>query len=204
MYKIYPSILDSFNYYLRAPDGDESELIKKINRIKTEPTEAMLTGVKLEKLINSRRPYDVDDVGLLFGQEVDEKVYNELLERCSGLKQQFLKSTFTVDGVDVLLYGFADYIYQDSIKDLKYTGRYEFPKYNKGSQHIIYPLIAEKMGIKSSSFQYVITDLKRVYIEEYVINQSMIDSLFSSITNFIGFLEDKRHIITDKKIFGED
>jgi hypothetical protein len=198
MYKFYPSILDSFNYYRRSETSDKQELIDKINRVKTPPSEAMLTGINLEKTVNNELEY----TGLIMDKKLSLDVLTELKEHCQGWSQVYLESVIDYK-IPVLLYGYADYIYADTIRDLKYTGKYEFPKYHKGTQHAVYLMLGQKMGFNSKYFQYVICDLKNIYLEDYILNDFAKDSLEETIHSFIDFIEEHRPLIRNKKIYGE-
>jgi hypothetical protein len=134
-------------------------------------------------------------------KKLQEDVLNSLKDHCQGNKQVFLEAVIDYKK-PVLLYGYADYIYTDTIKDLKYTGKYSFPKYHKGTQHATYLMLGQKLGFNSIYFQYVICDLKNIYLEDYILNDFAKDSLEETVHSFIDFIEENREFITDKKVFG--
>lgn len=210
-YRIYPTLLDAFNYY-RAPviylKEDQSEedvdavqfndLIDKINRVPYITTEPQQKGIDFENVINDM--IDQKEVVHAFNQVVVDRIYNELKE-CTTKQERMFTEVSTSKGL-VELYGVLDYTFGGYQVDLKTTKKYDFLKYKNNTQHKIYPLIAKNNGVPVNEFHYLVTDFKDVFVETYTFNSVLESEAIANICDFIDFLEINRHLITDKKIFG--
>jgi len=200
MYNIYPTLLDSFNYFNTFPSIEkESELIDKINRVKHEMTNQAQLGVSFEGLINSiinGASFSTSFDGFTFKEDVVKGVLSQL----NGFEiQKYVCSTFNINGFDVKFYGFVDYSSICKMIDLKTTSKYKLGKYKYYSQRHIYPMCIE--GV--TKFTFLITDFEGVMTEPYFISkrESMV-YLNESVPRFIEFIESNRNKITDTKIFG--
>lgn len=202
MYNIYPTLLDSFNYFYNFPSIEkEAELLDKINRVKHEMTNQAQLGVAFENLINSilkganfTNTYD--------GFTFNESVIKEVVLNLEGYEvQKYVSQNFNINGYDVKLFGFVDYIKQPSLVDLKTTSKYKIGKYKFYSQRHIYSMCLD--GI--TKFTFLVTDFEGVMKEPYFISKrESMKYLNESIPKFIEFIESNREKITDTKIFGID
>lgn len=102
----------------------------------------------------------------------------------------------------VHLYGYADEISLDGkCCDIKTTSMYKSGKFRNNSQHLVYPFCLRQMGIKCTEFEYNVTDFKQTYTEHYLYTEKSEQELLNKAERFIDFIENHRHLITDKKIF---
>jgi hypothetical protein len=193
MYRIYPTLLNSFAYYeaqtLDAQGNilvDRQEMINRINRVKRPTTQAQQKGIDFEKaVVTGENEND-------FKEEVIEKA-RELLP--VKYKTQFYCET---QYKDCKIYGYVDLVGGDRAVDLKSTRYYEPNRFALNHQNL-YLLGLSKWGVKT--LDYVITDFKQVYQESYHVDSYDFRPLYQQIDNFVDFLNQNRRMIRDKKIF---
>ncbi|MER3499813.1 MAG: hypothetical protein C4308_14935 [Chitinophagaceae bacterium] len=212
-YKIYPSLLDSYLRYLNNGDFKEDEVAKKelidrINRVEIFPLpQPILIGKELQRLVSDfarkkeealKYPEEV----IIEGKSVRTNLIRELAGRVKGsLFEVYLESNLETKFGNVLLYGYADYVKHNMIIDLKYVQSYDIGKYYNYTQRLVYPYCLSNLHIEY--FEYLATDLRSIYPETYVFEKEMHTNVLRGIVeSFIGFLNDHRELITDKKIFG--
>lgn len=70
----------------------------------------------------------------------------------------------------VYLKGYIDVLNRDVIQDIKYTAKYTTAKYKDKYQKDVYPLLLDMQGVKTSVMQYLVSDLKEIYSEDYPVN----------------------------------
>jgi hypothetical protein len=193
MYRIYPTLLNSFAYYeARTLDSqgnilvDTQEMINRINRVKRPTTQAQQKGIDFEKAVVTGENEDS------FNEGVIEKA-RELLPL--KYKTQFYCET---QYKDCKIYGYVDLVGGDRAVDLKSTRYYEPDRFALNHQNL-YLLALSKWGVKT--LDYVITDFKEVYQETYHIDSYDFTPLYQQIDNFVDFLNQHRKMIRDKKIF---
>ena len=95
----------------------------------------------------------------------DVERLGELYDKVRGSKQQVtLKESITIAGQRFCLFGKADVLYPDSIKDIKTTSSWKpddrWPpedKYRKKNQHLMYSVVG-----KQSSFEYLVAEFVEV------------------------------------------
>lgn len=116
---------------------------------------------------------------------------------CSKFCEGILPTRFG----NVRLYGFIDQLMPFTIVDLKTTSKYNSFKYRDNWQHRVYPYCLNQEGIHINEFEYIVTDFKNIWSENYTFNDIEQQSLLNHVERFIEFLEQHRHLITDKKIF---
>lgn len=207
-YRIYASLLDSFDWYLRS-EKEESfqELIDKINRVPFT-SEAAERGTDFNTCIDYLLCGEGEQQTYLdlinkheFSREVILEVCGKMVKpipqhRTSGILQ-------TSKG-DVELYGDVDYIEFTKAIDLKTTKNYELGKYANSWQRKVYPFCLRSEGIEIDTFEFLVTDFEHVYREPYPVDPlgDMMD-LINITEHFIEFLEANRDKITDKKIFNQ-
>jgi hypothetical protein len=192
MYKIYPTLLNSFAIYLNRTTDREGELIvdfqemiNRINRVKKPTTEAQQRGINFEKAITTG--------------EGEEDFPEEIIEKGRAILPQKFKTQFYVESryKNVSLYGFVDLISGNRAYDIKTTRNYDGTRYALNHQNL-YLLGLQKWGIKS--LDYVITDMNDVYVESYHIDTYDFTPLYEQIDLFVEFLETNKRLIRDKKI----
>lgn len=113
---------------------------------------------------------------------------------------------------DVLLYGYADYVGNNSVADLKTTVKYNFGKYEHGWQRYVYPYCLETSGdmqVREFSYEVRVLSIRKgvisgsSYVESYLwCYDKDKEVLRAMCERFIEWLEKNRAKITDKKIFG--
>jgi hypothetical protein len=220
MYKIYPTLLDSFfRYkgsvgYKEAADAKQ-ELINRVNRVREPEPPIVRQGKKFKELVD------------LYCDKVESKFNIELvgdnhfLDRCEfafsgkvikyfvkklvySVREVFVSAPIVVGNELVEVYGYVDNVRQDVIYDCKYVERYDLAKYFSSQQRLIYPYCVEHNGGQVSQFEFLATDGKDIFSEVYNWNPKRdVALLKKNIAEFIEFLEKHRNFIADKKIFGE-
>ena len=116
---------------------------------------------------------------------------------------------YRVDGIletkygSVNLYGYIDELMPFFTADIKTTSKYHAFKFRNNWQHKIYPYCLIQNGINIPEFQYVVTDFKTIWTEDYIFNAEKDTlELTQHCEAFIEFLENNKSQITDTKIFG--
>lgn len=200
MYNIYPTLLDSFNFFSTFPSVEkENELIDKINKVKFELTNQAQLGISFEGLINSILN-GAEFTTSFDGFEFKESVIKEVLSHLHGFEiQKYVSREMNINGLNVKFYGFLDYLSTAKIIDLKTTSKYKLGKYKYYSQRHIYPMCLD--GI--TKFTFLVTDFEGVTTEPYFISKrESMSYLNESVPRFIEFIEANKSRITDTKIFG--
>lgn len=199
-YKFYPSLLDAYEWYANSENENaESDLINKINRVKFQ-SDLADKGTWFNQLI---------DLALIGEERFDlnylDGVAKEITARLQGaICQGFTSTIINVNGVLVELYGYYDYVQLDKVIDLKTTKNYELGKYQKSLQLHFYPVSLIDEGNEINEFEFLVTDFESVYSEPYKVDyNNSLSILTEKCQQLINFLEAKKHLITDTKIFGE-
>lgn len=185
-YRVYPTLLNTFSWYLRGGNISEQEMIGAINRVPTPTTAAQERGISFEEAVvkgTDEAHFDPDILAkvrkLLPRPIVDVQVYCQ----------------WEIE--DVLFYGYVDLIGKYKAVDLKTTGSYQKDRYVNNHQNLYLHALKRK-GIRL--MEYIITDFTDVYVESYPLTHP-IDRQLEEIRQFKQFLEENRALITDKKIF---
>lgn len=135
-----------------------------------------------------------------------------------AVPQHFCRAVMATAYGDVELYGYADEIVRDKVYDIKTTSSYQFGKFERAWQKDVYPWCLVESGEmrRVSSFEYTVFVLSRptsrsplitgkMYREEYTYDHSAAgERLRAFLERFIEWLESRRDMITDRKIFGGD
>lgn len=200
-YKFYPSLLDSYKWYQQSESEEaEQELIDKINRVPFK-SEAADKGTWFNELIDvALKGYDKTPMeDMLTGPALD------ITMRLQGAAKQVYTSTIIeIDGKIVEVYGYMDYVKQDRVIDLKTTKSYELGKYKDSLQMHFYPVSLIDAGNEINVFEFLVTDFENVYSELYPVNYRTSRAIISNACReLIRFLEIKKDLITDKKIFNQ-
>lgn len=133
-----------------------------------------------------------------------------------AVPQHFCRAVMPTAYGDVELYGYADEIVRDKVYDIKTTSSYQFGRFERAWQKDVYPWCLVESGEmkRVSSFEYTVFVLSRptskspvitgkMYREEYTYDHSAAgERLRAFLERFIEWLESRRDMITDKKIFG--
>lgn len=193
MYRIYPTLLNSFALFEEKTADSQGEIIvdmwemiDRINRVKKPTTVAQQKGIDFEKAVVTGENEDDFEEGII--------------EKARALLPSKYKTQFYSEAKykNCLIYGFVDLVGGDRAVDLKSTRRYEPNRFAFNHQNL-YLLGLKKYGIKT--LDYVITDFEEVYQETYTFDAYDFKPLYQQIDNFVDFIEQHRKLIKDKKIF---
>jgi len=202
-YRFYATLLDAFVWYqVSESDTAEQDLINKINRVTItdeKSLERMNKGTELNNLI------DMALIDSTVQQDTfDKNIVSELSEYLIGSVAQYrTESILDCDGIFVLVYGVSDYIKENKCIDLKTTSAYDLGKYKDSMQRHLYPVCLNKEGIFVDEFEFLVTDFKSVFKEPYKVDLVESEKILTSCCSaLIEFIESKKHLITDEKIFG--
>lgn len=189
-YLITPSLLNSYQYYIqdefKSPADSRADFLKTLAKVKTETTPAQQKGIDFENDINQLTNNLVSTLNDK-SQEYIRCVINIANIVNSGLWQQTCKKELKIGNQEFLLYGRTDVIKRDTIYDIKFTSNYELGKFYNSSQHRIYLYC---LGLPK--FQYLISDGKEYWIEDYHSHEGIEDELKGMIGNFMGYLENDK------------
>lgn len=131
------------------------------------------------------------------------------------LSQVLVESVIDTDYGLVNLYGFIDEMRMDIVYDIKTTSRYEFGKYEHYNQRYVYPYCLIEQGLVDNirQFEFTAYQLKggtkyqplitgTQYKEVYDYNHEQAKVHIKNVCErFIEFINENRHLITDKNIF---
>lgn len=232
MIRIYPTLVDSFIYYMNSEYMDKQEMIDRINRVERPKSDAMLKGSALNDLMDFivaggtpeqttvkvrgvptdmyvwRTEGEAGEFGRVY--QFKKRVCDELLEHinpwgtsATADTQVYCKGIIETKHGPVEIYGYVDYLQRDRLIDLKTTSKYTFPKYNNGFQHLAYPFCMNQQGNDISCFQYLVTDTNHVYLETYHWNDQMAQQMLDPLNGLLDFISTFRDEITDPKVLGE-
>lgn len=214
-YLITPTLLNSFQYYIqdeyKSPADSRADFLKTLSREKFEPNESMQKGIDFEDDIfdacnnnciandSKIEPRFVElilDNGVVLTRAMKERTvmfqYIDCVENVAnivkgGLWQQTVKKDLTVGNQEFLLYGKCDVIKRDTIYDIKFTSNYEVGKFLDSAQHLIYLYCLDL-----PKFQYLVSDGKDYWIEDYFNNSGIEDEIKSKISDLMGYLENDK------------
>lgn len=193
IYRLYPTLLNSFHLYLqqrRDAAGkiivDEIEMIERINRVKKKTTKAQQKGLDFERAVTLGEHEDLFAAGII--------------DKARELIPAKYKTQFYVESryKNAQIYGYVDGVGEKVAFDLKSTSYYEPGRFALNHQNL-YLLGLQKYGIEQ--LDYVITDFQNVYVESYTLSTMDFSPLYAQIETFIGFLEENKKFIFDRKIF---
>lgn len=210
-YKFYATLLDAFAWYQSSEsDNAEQEFIDKINRVPItdeKSLERMNKGTALNEVVDSHVfNHSFSAIGNVThnGFEFNAELVCELGNYLHGSTPQHYTEIYLED-LNALLYGYIDYVKENKCIDLKSTSYYDLGKYKGSMQRHVYPVSLSNEGIVVDEFEFLITDFKSVFKETYPINLQESKSILTEQCQLlIDFIESKRHLITDKKIFGNE
>lgn len=198
-YLITPTLLNSFQYYIqdeyKSPADSRADFLRTLSREKFKPNEAMQKGIDFENDIMLLCDDSIegtinliDNLSKFSKEESYLQIINSLTEIVKGgLWQQTVKKDLTVGNQEFLLYGKCDVIKRDTIYDIKFTSNYEVGKFLDSAQHLIYLYCLDL-----PKFQYLVSDGKDYWIEDYFNNSGIEDEIKSKISDFMGYLENDK------------
>lgn len=152
-----------------------------------------------------------------FGWLFDAGLVDEVAGRYAGAISQYcVGAPLETDFGPVWLYGYLDEWCADTIFDLKTTTNYTFGKFSRSWQKHLYPYAAVESGDCASigAFEYTVVKFSAptaknpvltgtVYPETYTFTHEQNRRMLRGICErFIGWLESRRGLITDRRIFG--
>lgn len=152
-----------------------------------------------------------------FKFDFDWELIKEASEYFKGsLNQVYTSAIISTSYGEVQLYGYIDELRKDKVYDIKTTKSYQFGKYSKYWQRHIYPYCLIESGecTDIESFEFTCYQLSggternpliigKKYPEVYNYTHEQSKALIKAqCERFIEFLEENKHLITDKKIFG--
>lgn len=164
--------------------------------------------VKVEKVIVDNHVTAIYSVYNNRSFSFDINLLREFADYYKGaLTQQYVESVIHTSKGNVLIYGYIDELMPTSVHDIKTTSQYYVGKFKNHSQHLVYPYCLIQSGNDIKTFEYNVATIGvngyQTYTETYVFNPERdIPILTQRIEDLIQFVEDNRHLITDKKIFG--
>ena len=200
---ITPSLLNSYAYYIqdeyKSPADSRADFLRTVSRERFEPNEAMQKGIDFENDIADLckglyRFYDFGcknedgSVKEVLQYEMILKSIGDIIK--GGLWQQSVKKEIMVGNQEFLLYGRTDAIKRDTIYDIKFTtnkSNYDTGKYIKSAQHRIYLYCTDM-----PKFQYLISDGKEFWVEDYHNHAGIEGELKGMISDFMGYLENDK------------
>lgn len=211
-YKFYATLLDAFQWYLDSEqETAEKDFIDKINRVPFQSDAADkgkafndLIDVCLTKGWTSNELSVMENIQSKYG--FNTELIDSLVKELQGsVPQYFCSRVLHTSKGSIEIYGYMDFIKFTKAIDLKTTKTYTLGKYDKSWQKVVYPWCLVEDGIFVDEFEFLVTDFEHIYKEPYPINIYNIEAQLTVICLIlIDFIEAKRHLITDKKIFGED
>ena len=209
------------------------DLIDTINRVDGEPSEAADKGTAFNEIIDcivdgvpSTRPdvtlkstpetieADIHDFHFSFDRNLCCQVGKAFKGSLTQLRTEAVMPTAYGN---VLLYGYIDSLLRDRVIDIKTTKRYDFGNYKHYMQRHVYPWCLTTSGEAKdiSAFEFFVVKLSggtpssplirgEVYKEVYDYDHKQSTEVIrQSCERFIEFLNEHKHLITDKKIFNE-
>ena len=200
-------------------------LIDKINRVPFDSEEAdkgTAFNEVVDCMIEHRKSEKVETERVILDNRViaiyavynkrpfsfDINLLREFADYYKGaLTQQYVEAVIETSKGKVLIYGYIDELMPTSVHDIKTTSNYYVGKFKNHSQHLVYPYCLIKNGNDIKTFEYNVATIGvngyQTFTETYVFNPERdIPILKQRIEDLIQFVEDNRHLITDKKIFG--
>lgn len=192
-------------------------LINTINRIRFE-SEAAEKGTAfnemLDCIIENRTSTDYDITSFkesnLITVKNDKYAFSfpfdlscRMAKQLQGaLTQQFTEAVLPTKYGNVRLYGYLDQLLPFRIVDTKTTSKYNAFKFRHNWQHIVYPYCLNENNMPITEFEYLVTDFKTIWSEVYNYNtETDLPRLIEHVESLIEFIEQNKHLITDKKIF---
>lgn len=193
-YLITPTLINAYQYYIndefKSPAESRADFLKTLSREKFEANEAMQKGIDFEEEIFIQCSLEKEVGKKLTSNPICDAIVKIVK---GGLWQQTCKKDLQVGDKEFLLYGKIDVVKQDTVYDIKFTSNYELGKFLDSAQHLIYLYCT---GLPK--FQYLISDGKDYWIEDYYNHANIENKIKSKISDFLGYLENDMEA---KKLF---
>lgn len=207
-YKITPSLHAAFHWHFKL-EKPLAEFVDTLLRKPTETNEAMQAGIDFEDAVEKccetgllpfgsvQNGYiENEDAGIIeTHNDISEKEnkYNDCVIEVAGIVkggdwQATVAKTVLMPshGFKIRLTGRTDVVCKSKIADIKFVKQYEIGKYQPSIQHLIY-LYCTGMD----KFQYVASDGKDVYVEEYnYTSEQLEDMIFPMVNEFLCFIKN--------------
>lgn len=208
----------------------EAKLIDQINRCPKVPIEAADKGTVVNELVDmlvNMRRCEIEGMEVCstaFGDCVRVQyngfewvfskwwIYDLAKRYPNALSQYRCQADLQTDLGLVTLYGYIDEWCGDKIYDIKTTRQYQFGKFEDKWQRHVYPycVVASGQIDAISEFEFSVVVLSKTpvtdgtfYREVYTYNhEDSTQRLIGVCESFITWLESRRELITDKRIFG--
>ncbi len=180
------------------------DLINKINRVPFS-SEAADKGTAFGEIVDmvAHKGFNLGEKVSHKGFDFKKEIVEQIAEEIKGAAPQVLcKGFLQTPCGEVFLYGYIDELLPMHCVDVKTTASYDTGKYLKNWQHIVYPFCLYQTTSVEYPFTYLVTDFQRIYIESYQFNfERDVALLKYFVEDFITFIEQHKHLITDTKIF---
>lgn len=181
MIYITPTLLNSWFRYLNASEEDlesaKQHFLSNLYKIPTKPTNVMYRGINFEKIVRQVSEGRAQS---------DNSVVNTIADIVKdGLWQATVSKSITINDFEILLYGKCDVIKENTIYDIKTTGKYKSGRYSNSIQHDIYLYCT---GLPR--FEYLVSDGLSLFIEEYMLNELTEFRIQERIKEFISWLDN--------------
>lgn len=210
----------------------EKKLIDQINRCPKEPIEVADRGTCFNAIIDwlngAEMPPDigwyVDKPRIVaslnsFRFQFSYDLCQDIADRFKGAISQYrCEAKLPTAYGEVTLYGYLDEWQGCKISDLKTTGSYKFGKYERKWQRHVYPYCIVESGDSTEikEFEYTAVELSRPTEKNPIINGKIYPEIYTYDHNLsrqrlvgiceqlILWLESRRELISDRRIFGEE
>ncbi len=217
--KISPTLLDAYYMFCNTEYVTLDELMDRINKVKRPTPPAAMKGTAYNDLIDALilgKPLTPEtkksrgtekqvykwihyEDGQPVAFEFDRLIADTISKRLAGAEMQvYQKASIETPEAPVTLHGYMDYVNQQTVTDLKTTGRYTFPKYLHSYQYKVYLYILRQSGIDVNRGEYLVTDFSNIYIEDYYWMDRYVDELIAGISQFLIFVKQHQDRITNK------
>lgn len=186
-YLMTHSLLSSWLYAIKEDQFEDetterdrfTEFMDVLNRVPTQPTQAMQDGIDFEDTVMSF-VRGVPDLGGKW--DAAANIVASFVR--GGLFQYKAKWPATVAGTDFLLYGRLDALKAGEIYDIKFTKNYDRGKYFGSTQHPLYMELVPE----ARRFTYLVSNGNDVWTESYTRGETR--SIFPVIADFTEWLKD--------------
>lgn len=201
------------------------DLINKINRVPidseaadkgtafNEVVDCIILGVKSSKMdVSSSK--ETGMITAIYNGRTFSFPIAACMEFASYYKgatpQVFTDAVLPTTYGNVLLYGFIDELMPMSVHDIKTTMKYFVGKYRNNWQHRVYPYCLNMSGNDIRHFEYNVAEITKsgkvnTYTEQYTYRPDRdVALLIEHCDLLIEFISSNSHLITNKRIYGEE
>jgi hypothetical protein len=197
IYKITPTLYNSYRYYLKAANESAGKGAEKLEEFmatlrgeKFAPTPAILKGYQFEDDIRAYCEGRKTAAGIV--KEIGDIVRG-------GLWQQRLTADIKAFGMDIRLVGVADVIKENAIYDIKRSSSYDLGKYADSLQHLVY-LYCSRLP----KFRYCVgygsgVEAAGAAYEDYYLDDNTLPKIRQKCADLLGWLENSNLMQVYKK-----